>query len=121
MCGPQNDIDIEKEEHLTDILKDLYERWENCSASCGTGSDKKEEFIRAIRRHLDKGFSILTRPGMHHDEEVLERLLHILYSEWKIYIQDDFEPDVGIFIDTARAELNEVLKASNSWKDPEVK
>lgn len=115
-----SEIDIEKEDFLTDLLKDLYERWENCSNSCGTDDEKKEEFLRAIRRHLNKGFSILAEPGMHHDEKRLESLLHILYDEWKAYVVDAFDPDVEIFVDTVRAELNKVLNGYNSWKDYEI-
>lgn len=123
MCDQQIEklfIDTEKEDFLTDLLKDLYDRWESCSNSCGADDEKKEEFLRAIKNHLNRGFSIITHPGIYDEEKGLENLLHVLYREWDVYVQDVFEPDVEIFIDTARTRLDDD-KESSSWKDIEIK
>ena len=113
-------IDIEKEDSLTDLLKGLYERWESCSNSCGADDEKKEEFLRAIKRHLNRGFSVLIHPGIYDEEKGLENLLHTLYREWEVYVQYVFEPDVEIFMDIARAKLDDNNELS-SWKDIEIK
>lgn len=133
MCGPQS-IDIEKEEYLTELLVDLYDRWKSCANTCGTEDENKETFFEGIRRHLEKGFSILSEPGIYHDEDELENLSNDLYGKWKDYMQgviddmgiddDEIDTTVGTFIAIAKTQLKCARKKRDpvtSWQDTEIK
>lgn len=123
-------IDIEREEYLTELLIDLYDKWKSCADICGTKSEKKDVFFEGIRRHLEKGFSILSEPGIYHDEDGLESLSNDLYEKWKDYVwttvedtgvdEDDFDLSVNSFIAIAKIQLDDVQKkkdTTNSWQD----
>lgn len=125
MCGPPS-IDIEKEEYLTELIVDLYDRWKPCAKICGTEHDKKEAFFDGLRRYLEKGFSILNEPGIYHDEDELEHLSHDIYIKWKDYVQsaiedigideDEVDMTVGNFILIAKSQLESAIKK----KDPDT-
>lgn len=120
--GREN-IDHEIEEQLTEQLEDLYEKWRSCFCEVGTEEDKREAFFHAINRRIEKGFSILTKPGMYEDEKEMEKLLGKLYRTWKDYMKDCLGDDatVDIFIQTAKAILDITLKKGDmSWKDKMV-
>lgn len=129
-------ISVEKEEHLTELLVDLYESWKSCTSACGTVDDKKDVFFDGIRRHLSKGFSILSEPGIYNGEVVLERLTNDLYKKWQGYIQAEFEDIVGMgyeddidlsistFIVTARIKLDKIqMKEGDTvfWRYIDIK
>lgn len=112
-------IDQEIEEQLTEQLVDLYERWRSCSCGTGTEEDKRDAFFQAINRRLEKGFSILTKPGMYEDEKEMEKLLGKLYRTWKNYMEDCLGDDatVDIFIESAKGILDIAMeKGDMSWK-----
>lgn len=127
-------IDIEREEYLTEILTDLYEKWKSCTDMCCTDSEKEDAFFDGIRRHLEKGFSILNEPGIYHDEDGLENLSNDLYRKWKSYVQDtikdidsdedDFDLSVNAFITIAKYQLcyiNKKKDPNTSWQDTDNK
>lgn len=111
-------IDQEIEEELTELLGSLYEKWRDCS--CGVGTENKREvFLRAIKRRLEKGFSIVTDPGRFRDEMEMERILGKMYRIWKSYMKDCLGDDAtaDIFIETARHELEMIVeKKDTCWK-----
>lgn len=102
------DIDHEIEEQLTEQLVDLYKLWKSCNSGVGTEDDKREAFFQAIMGRLEKGFSILTKPGMYEDEKEMEKILGKLYSVWKDYMHDCLgnNATVDIFIESARGILD---------------
>ena len=108
----QENIDHEIEEQLTEQLVDLYERWRSCSCGVGTEGDKRDEFFKAIGRRIEKGFSILTKPGMYEDEKEMEKLLGKLYRTWRNYMEDCLGEGAtaDIFINTAKNILDMALK-----------
>lgn len=113
----QEDIDHEIEEQLTEQLVDLYERWRYCSCGVGTEEDNREAFFQAINRRLEKGFSILTKPGMYEDEKEMEKLLGKLYRTWKNYMDLGNEATIDIFIESAKGILDIAMKKEdNLWK-----
>lgn len=109
MCGQPN-IDPEKEEELTELLTELYDKWRSCSCVIGTDEDRKDAFFHAIRRRIEKGFSILTEPGRFSDEKEMENILGKLYRSWKDYMSDYLGKDatVDIFIDTSKEMLDAI-------------
>lgn len=112
-------IDPDIDEELTELLGDLYEKWKYCSCGIGTEKDKREVFLRAIKRRLEKGFSIITDPGRFRDEMEMERILGKMYRIWKNYMKDYLGDGatVDIFIDTARHELEMIVEKKDShWK-----
>ena len=116
----QENIDQEIEEQLTEQLVDLYERWRSCSCRVGTEEDKRDVFFQAINGRLEKGFSILTKPGMYEDEKEMEKLLGKLYRTWKNYMKDCLGDDatIDIFIESAKGILDIAIKKEDiSWKD----
>lgn len=116
-------IDQEIEEQLTEQLVDLYEQWRTCSCGEGTEEDKREAFFQAIKRRLEKGFSILTKPGMYEEEKGMEKLLGKLYRTWKNYMRDCLGDDatIDIFIESAKGILDiAVKKGDMPWKDKMV-
>lgn len=116
-------IDQEIEEQLTEQLVDLYERWRSCSCGAGTEDDKRETFFQAINRRLEKGFSILTKPGMYEDEKEMEKSLGKLYRTWKNYMKDCLGDNatIDIFIESAKGILDIAMeKGDMSWKDKTV-
>lgn len=116
----QINIDQEIEEQLTEQLVDLYELWRSCSCGVGTEEDKREVFFQAINRRIEKGFSIITKPGMYEDEKEMEKILGKLYRGWKNYMKDCLGDGatVGIFIATAKSVLDITIKKGDmSWKD----
>ena len=120
--GREN-IDHEIEEQLTEHLVDLYERWRSHSCGVGTEKNKREEFFHAVSRRLEKGFSILTEPGMYEDEKGMEKLLGRLYRTWKNYMEDCLGDGatIDIFIETAKCVLDITLKKGDvAWKDKMV-
>ena len=120
----QENIDHEIEEQLTEQLVDLYDKWRSCSCGAGTEEDKREAFFQAINRRIEKGFSILTKPGMYEDEKEMEKLLGKIYRTWKNYMEDCLGNDttVDIFINTAKNILDITLKKGDvSWKDDKTK
>lgn len=119
----QENIDHEIEEQLTEQLVDLYERWRSCSCGVGTEEDKRYAFFQAINGRIEKGFSILTVPGMYEDEKEMEKILGKLYRGWKNYMKDCLGNDAtaDIFINTAKNILDITLKKGDvSWKDKMV-
>lgn len=120
--GREN-IDQEIEEQLTEQLIHLYERWRTCSCGVDTEEDKREAFFRAINRRLEKGFSILTKPGMYEDEKEMEKILGKLYRTWKNYMKDCLGDDatIDIFIESAKGILDiATIKGDMSWKDKTI-
>ncbi len=119
----QENIDHEIEEQLTEQLVDLYEKWRSCSCGIDTEEDKREAFFQAINRRLEKGFSILTKPGMYEDEKEMEKALGKLYRTWRDYLEDCLGDDatVDIFIESAKGILDIAMKKENSlWKEKTV-
>lgn len=108
----QGDIDQEIEEQLTEQLVDLYEQWRSCSCGVGTEDDKREEFFQAIKRRLEKGFSIIAKPGMYQDEKKMEKILGKLYRTWRDYMDDCLGNDatIDIFIESAKGILDIAMK-----------
>lgn len=108
----QENIDKEIEEQLTEQLVDLYEQWRSCSCGIDTEEDKREAFFQAINRRLEKGFSIITEPGMYEDEKEMEKALGRLYRTWRSYMDDCLGNDatIDIFIESAKDILDIVLK-----------
>lgn len=112
-------VDQETEEQLTEQLVDLYERWRSCSCGTGTEDDKRDTFFQAIDRRLEKGFSILTKPGMYEEEKEMEKALGKLYRGWKNYMKDCLGDGttIDIFIDSAKGILDIAMKKEdNLWK-----
>jgi hypothetical protein len=112
-------IDQEIEEQLTEQLVDLYERWRSCSCGICTEDDKREAFFQAINGRLEKGFSILTKPGMYEDEKEMEKSLGKLYRTWKNYMKDCLGDGatIYIFIESAKSILDIAMeKGDMSWK-----
>lgn len=101
---------------------------------CGTDSEREDAFFDGVRRHLEKGFSILNKPGIYHAEDVLESLSNDLYEKWKDYVHamikdmgaddDDFDLSVNAFITIARDQLDYINKKKDpntSWQDTDNK
>lgn len=114
-------VDIEIEEHLTELLDDIYEKWKEChgghSGRVCSEKERVDAFCTAIEGKLKRGFSIICRPGMYDEEEILRNLLGKLYIKWKNYVQDAFKPNVDIFIRMAKSEMDtDIDKDSYSWK-----
>lgn len=112
-------IDHETEEQLTEQLVDLYEQWRSCSCGVDTEEDKREAFFQAIKGRLEKGFSIITKPGMYEDEKEMEKLLGGLYNTWRNYMDDCLGNDasIDIFIESAKGILDIAMKKEdNLWK-----
>ena len=119
----QENIDHEIEEQLTEQLVDLYKRWRSCSCGICTEEDKREAFFQAINGRIEKGFSILTKPGLYEDEKEMEKLLGKLYRTWKNYVEECLGDDttVDIFIQTAKGILDMTLKKGDLyWKNKTV-
>lgn len=115
----QGDIDQEIEEQLTEQLVNLYEKWRDCSCGIGTEDDKRDAFFHAINRRLEKGFSILTEPGMYEDEKEMEKILGKLYHIWKNYMNDILGDNttIDIFIKSAKGILDITMKEEDApWK-----
>lgn len=111
MCGSPN-IDPEKEEELTELLKVLYDKWKSCSCGVGTDEDRKDAFFLSIRRRIEKGFSILAEPDRYDDEKEMEMVLVRLYRSWKDYMSDCIGQNnpVDVFIDSSKEILDAVTK-----------
>jgi hypothetical protein len=119
----QENIDQEIEEQLTEQLVDLYEQWRSCSCGVGTEEDKREAFFQAINGRLEKGFSIITKPGMYEDEKGMEKQLGKLYRTWRNYMDDCLGNDatIDIFIESAKGILDIAMKKEdNLWKGKTV-
>ena len=119
----QENIDHEIEEQLTEQLVDLYDKWRSCSCGAGTEEDKREAFFQAINGRIEKGFSILTKPGLYEDEKEMEKLLGKLYRTWKNYVEECLGDGttVDIFIQTAKGILDMTLKKGDLyWKNKTV-
>ena len=118
--GQENiDQEIEIEEQLTEQLVDLYEKWRSHSCGVCTEEDKREVFFQAIKGRLEKGFSILTKPGMYEDEKEMEKILGKLYRTWKNYMENCLGKGatIDIFIETAKVILDITMeKEYISWK-----
>lgn|SRR3990167_162440 len=115
----QENIDQEIEEQLTEQLVDLYERWRSYSCGAGTEEDKRYAFFQAINGRLEKGFSILTKPGMYEDEKEMEKILGKLYRTWRNYMDDCLGNDatIDIFIESAKDILDIATKKGDiPWK-----
>lgn len=115
----QEDIDHDIEEQLTEQLVELYQLWRSYSCGVGTEEDNKWAFFQAIKGRLEKGFSILTQPGMYDDEKEMEKILGRLYRSWKNYMEDCLGDDatIDIFIESAKYILDITLKKGDVlWK-----
>lgn len=103
-------IDSEIEEQLTELLDDLYEKWKDCSCGVGTDEDRRGAFLNAIKRRLERGFSIITDPGRFGEEVEMERILGKMYKIWKNYMKESLGDDVtvDVFINSVRYKLGTV-------------
>ncbi len=114
--------DPEIEEELTELLGDLYGKWKDCSCVVGTEKEKRDVFLRAIKRRLEKGFSIMTDPGRFRDEMEMERMLGKMYRVWKNYMKDCLGDGatVDVFIGATGQELEMIAEnADTHWKKEE--
>jgi hypothetical protein len=104
----RGDIDHEIEEQLTEQLVDLYKLWKSCNLGVGTEDDKRDAFFHAIRGRLEKGFSILTKPGMYEEEKEMEKILGKLYRTWRDYMNGCISNDtaINIFIESTKGILD---------------
>jgi hypothetical protein len=108
----RGDIDHETEEQLTEQLVDLYERWRSCSCGVCTEENKRDAFFQAIKGRLEKGFSIIAKPGMYEDENEMEKILCRLYHAWRDYMDDCLGngATIDIFIESAKGILDITIK-----------
>lgn len=116
------DVDPEIEEQLTELLENLYGRWRSCVCGVGTDEDSRDAFLQAISRRLDKGFSIITKPGLYGDEKEMEIVLGRLYNTWKNYMKGYLESrsgaTIGMFIESVKNALIDLTKKDDVfWKN----
>lgn len=112
-------IDPDIEEELTELLGNLYGKWKYYSCGAVTEKDRRDVFLRAIKRRLEKGFSIMTDPGRFRDEMEMERILGKMYRIWKNYMKDCLGDGttVEIFINTTGHMLEMIAEKKDShWK-----
>lgn len=119
-----NYIDQEIEEQLTELLENLYDKWRSCVCGVGTEYDNRDAFLHAVNRRLEKGFSIITEPGMYDDEKEMEMVLGRLYDTWKSYMMDHIGGGIEngiatrIFIGSIKNVLVDIMKKDDvSWKN----